>query len=114
MANFRLSPTLVDLLKKTDVSDLVDIVVELRTNSESLSNEIKSRSEKIAAKKEAFNRNLASVEEEIRNLGGEITGRAWINQTVRARVPARGVKNLATNEKVEIVDIPQPLKSEAY
>jgi hypothetical protein len=115
MSKFKLSPTLVDLLKKTDVSDFVDVVLELNTNSESVhSNEIKSRSEKIAAKREAFDRYLASIEKEIRNLGGEITGRAWINQTIRARVPAQAVKDLSMNDKIEIVDLPRRIKSEAY
>jgi hypothetical protein len=106
---------LAEQLKKVDPSDLLEIILELYPPAESASTgatEMQSRSEKIAAKKEAFSRNVRPVEEAIRKVGGEITGLAWINQTVRARVPAQGVKELSQHEKVAALDIPHPIKSD--
>jgi hypothetical protein len=108
----KLRSDLAEQLKKVQASDLVEIVLELYPQAESAPKaaETPSRSEKIAAKKAAFNQDVAAVEEAIRKVGGEITGLAWINQTVRARVPAQGVKELSQHEKVAALDIPHPVK----
>jgi hypothetical protein len=109
----KLRSNLAEQLKKADASDLLEIILELHPQAESpptAAPKTRSRSEKIAAKKEAFSRNVAPVEEAIRKVGGEITGLAWINQTVRARVPAQGVKELSEHEKVAALDIPHPVK----
>ena len=109
----RMRSNLAEQLKKVDPSDLLEIILELYLPAEPASMrtmEMQSRSEKIAAKKEAFSRNVATVEDAIRKVGGEITGLAWINQTVRARVPAQGVKELSQHEKVAAIDIPHLVK----
>jgi hypothetical protein len=109
----RMRSNLAEQLKKVDPSDLLEIILELYPPAEPASMrtmEMQSRSEKIAAKKEAFSRNVATVEDAIRKVGGEITGLAWINQTVRARVPAQGVKELSQHEKVVAIDIPHLVK----
>ena len=109
----KLRSNLAEQLQKTAASEPLDIILELYPQAESASTsalETRSRSEKIAAKKEAFSRNVALVEEAIHKVGGEITGLAWINQTVRARVPAQGVKELSQHEQVAALDIPHPLK----
>src|SRR5688572_22523741 len=108
----KLRSNLAEQLQKTAASELLDIILELYPQAESASTsalETCSRSEKIAAKKEVFSRNVALVEEAIRKVGGKITGLAWINQTVRAHVPAQGVKELSQHEQVAALDIPHPL-----
>jgi hypothetical protein len=104
-----LSPELNEELTKTESSDLVEVVLELHRRDTSAQAAAGLRSEKIAALKESFNRDADPVEEMIRRVGGEVTGRAWINQTIRARVPAQKIKQLATHEKVRTVDLPHPI-----
>jgi hypothetical protein len=104
---------LAEHLNKADPSDLLEIILELYPPVESASTgatAMQSRSEQIAAKQEAFSRDVAPVKEAIRKVGGEITELAWINQTVRARVPARRVKELSQHEKVAALDLSHPLK----
>ena len=74
----KLRSNLAEQLEKADASELLEVILELRPEDESTTtrSEPRSRSEKIAAKKEAFNRNVASVEEAIHKVGGEITGLA--------------------------------------
>lgn len=113
---FKMSASLAKRLKDADASDEVEIILELRPASEpeaTSESEHLSRSEKIAAKKEAFSRSVTPIKEAIRKLGGEITGLAWINQTVRARVPAQSVEELSGQEEVAALDTPNPLKPEA-
>lgn len=110
----KLKSSLVGRLARANESELVDIVLELRPQAASSPEpETGSRSDRVAARKEAFVRIAAPVEEAIRQAGGEVTGSAWINQTVRARVPARGVKDLCAHEEVRAVDAPRLLRPES-
>jgi hypothetical protein len=110
----KLTEKLAEKLEKTDASDLLEIILELGSKSESSSQppaqETRSRGEKIAALKEAFSRDAAPIEEAVRRVGGEVTGRAWINKTMRARVPAQSVKELSEHEKIAALDTPNPIK----
>jgi hypothetical protein len=104
-----LSPKLNQELTQANASDLVEVVVELRRDLLGDPDRESSRNEQIAALKESFNREVEPVEEVIRQAGGEITGRAWINQTLRARIPAEKVKDLASHESVQSVDVPHAI-----
>lgn len=111
----KLSAKLMAQMKKAHTSDLVEIILELYPQAESVAtvaSGAQSRSHQIAVKKEAFSRNVASVEEAIRKVGGEITGLAWLNHVVRARVPVQGVQELSKLEKVAVLDTPHTLKSD--
>lgn len=111
----KLTAKLSEHLEKADVTDLLEVILELHPQAESAAaamQETRSRSEKIAALKEAFSREVTPVEEAVRQMGGEVTGRAWINQTVRARVPVERVRELSEHEKIAALDIPHPIKSD--
>lgn len=108
----KISKQLSDRLEKTNASDLLDIVIELRGRAESATESL-SRNEKIAVLKEAFTRNVAPVEETVRQIGGVVTGQAWINQTVRARVPADRVRELSEHEQIAVLDAPHPIERES-
>src|SRR5918992_6291740 len=104
----KLTEKLAKQLEETNDSDLLDIILELGSKAESSppTDEKRSRGEKIAAMKEAFSREAAPIEEAVRKVGGEVTGRAWINKTMRARVPAQSVKELSEHEKIAALDTP--------
>jgi hypothetical protein len=109
----KISEKLNEKLDATVKSDLLDVIIELYPHTESAAAaHIQSRNEKIAAMKEAFTRNAGPVEEAVRNIGGEVTGHAWINQTVRARVPADRVRELCEHERVAVLDAPHPIEAE--
>lgn len=110
----KISKQLSDRLEETGASGLLDVIIELRRRAESAAaTQALSRSEKIAALKEDFTRNVTPVEEAVRRVGGEVTGQAWINQTVRARVPADRVKELSEHEQIEVLDAPHPIERES-
>jgi hypothetical protein len=109
----KISEKLGEKLKGTSASDLLDVIIELHPHAESTATtDVLSRSEKIAALKDAYARNVAPVEEAVRNAGGEVTGHAWINQTVRARLPADRVRELSEHERVAVLDAPHPIEAE--
>jgi hypothetical protein len=54
-----------------------------------------SREERIAPVRDAFARDASPVTRAILAAGGEVLGEAWINQTIRARVPPEGIPALS-------------------
>ena len=99
-------------LERSDASEMLDVVIELRPEDEPKTRQPQTRAEKIAALKENFIRDLAPVEQAVRNAGGELTGQAWINRTLRARVPADCVKQLSEHEQVAKVDVPHAIEQD--
>lgn len=108
----KLSQDLNESLRGRTGEDFVDVVVEIagRPPMESPST---SRAQRIAARKEAFERRVAPVAEQIRQLGGEVSGQAWINCSVRARVPKRGLASLSESAEVSRIDLPHKIEAEA-
>src|SRR6185503_11946439 len=94
------------MLERFEASEILDVVIELRPENEPKTRQPQTRAEKIATLKKNFSRDLAPVEEAIRNAGGELTGQAWINRTVRARVPTDCVKQLSEHEHIAKLDVP--------
>lgn len=109
----KLTEQLSEVLQSKDASDLIDVIVELYPSAEDEAAAPQTRSERIAQSKSAFNRKIIPLEETIKSIGGEITGQAWINETLRARVPADKVSLLSDHEEVAKLDIPHPLVRDA-
>ena len=106
----KVTEQLLKALEKSDASEMLDVIIELRPENEPKAQQPQSRAEKIATLKENFIRDLAPVEEAVRNAGGELTGQAWINRTVRARVPTDFVRQLSEHEQVAKLDVPHAIK----
>jgi hypothetical protein len=101
----KLSTGLAFRLQSADGGDLVDVIVELEAPPSKPSN--------VAASMAKFKESSAPVTGSIEQMGGQVLGFAWINSTVRARVPARAVCKLAAMRNVERIDVPHALKAEA-
>ena len=108
----KVTEQLLEALKGSEASEMLDVVIELRPEDEPKTRQIQTRAEKIAALKENFIRDLAPIEQAVRNAGGELTGQAWINRTVRARVPTECVKQLSEHEQVAKVDVPHAIEQD--
>jgi hypothetical protein len=108
----KLKPDLKDQLTQAAPTEVLDVVLELGLPAEPVDGAPQSRSEQIALRKEAFSHDVVPVEEAVREVGGEVLDRAWINQTVRARVPAEGVEQLSELDKVETLDVPRRLEAD--
>ena len=104
----KVSEDLVAALESAGDDELVDVVVELAPSA--APDEGLSRAEKIAARKEAFDRDGGPVVAAIQGAGGEVLGVAWINQTMKARVPRRAVEALADLEEVTQLDATRALE----
>ena len=106
----KVSEQLLEKLEKPDAEKMLDVVIELHSEDEPQTKAVQSRSEKIAALKENFLRDVAPVEKAVRSVGGELTGQAWINRTVRARVPIDRVKTLSEQDQIAKVDVPHKIE----
>jgi len=99
-------------LERSEASEMLDVVIELRPENEPKTRQPQNRAEKIATLKENFIRDLAPVEQAVRDAGGELTGQAWINRTVRARVPSECLKQLSEQEQVAKLDVPHAIEQD--
>lgn len=108
----KVTEQLLEAIEKSHASEMLDVVIELRPENEPKTQQSQSRAEKIAALKTNFMRDLAPVEEAVRNAGGELTGQAWINRTVRARVPTDCVQKLSEQEQVAKLDVPHTIEQD--
>ena len=69
-----------------------------------------TRQERMAAMQRTFERDLAAVSRQIEAAGGDVLGGAWLNRTVRGRLPADQVGRLAEEEAVVRIDLPSTLE----
>jgi hypothetical protein len=85
----------------------VDIIVELDAPPPAAPPRGASRAAKATAHRERFLEIAAPVERRIQSLGGEVIEHAWINQTLRARIPVGMVDRLVDAEGVASIDVPE-------
>jgi hypothetical protein len=106
----KLSPQLAEHIESVDESSVVDVIVELNPLEVPTSG---SRQERVASLKEQFQRELRPVAKRVVESGGQVIETAWINQTMRSRVPAGELSHLAEEESVNRIDLPRMLDAEA-
>jgi hypothetical protein len=99
-----ITPDLAAEVEAAESSKVLDVVVELNGDLEEAAD--------IAAAKAAFERAATPVSEVIAGSGGEVLEGAWINHTLRARVPAGAVLEIAGADGVSVVDVPHALQAE--
>lgn len=108
----KVSEQLSKELDQSDSSKMLDVIIELHPEDAPTAPQPQSRAEKIAALKEKFVRDAAPIQQVVQNAGGELKGEAWINRTIRARVPIETIKHLSEQEQVAKVDVPHTLELE--
>jgi hypothetical protein len=68
------------------------------------------RQQQIAGRRAEFEKQASPIEQTISSIGGEVLDRAWINNTMKARVPASAVQKLVDLDGVETVDLEHRLQ----
>lgn len=91
--------------------EVLDLVVELRARRVEATPGT-AREERIAPVRDGFEADASPVSDAIRRLGGEVLDRAWINQTLRVRLPAGGVAALGELSQVAAIDLPRALAAD--
>ena len=104
MANEKLSPKLTEALQNSSAEGSLDVVVELH-EPEPAAPAGTGRAEQIAARKEAFSIGADAIAGKILSLGGEVTGQAWINNTMRARLTKKMVSTLSEAPNVKALQL---------
>jgi hypothetical protein len=88
--------------------DDVEVIVELRPLDRPDGG---TRQERVAALRDSFAAELGPVAEQITAAGGEVLESAWINQTLRVRLPAAAVDEVAASATVIRIDLPTTLEA---
>lgn len=109
----KLTPGLIERLDAAADDPLIDVVLEVRPRSAAAPTaKALSRTEAITATKQRFSEAAAPVEQHVTRLGGEILERAWINGSIRVRIPVSSVRQLADADDIASIDVPHKLTRE--
>lgn len=107
----KVAPRLAERLDVLAEPEQVEVIIELTGHEMPASG---SRQERMAAAKSSFERGLAAVTETITAAGGKVLESAWLNQTVRGRVPAGKVARVAAADGIAVIDLPHRLEADAH
>lgn len=111
----KLTDKLVEHIGKAAAEDMLEVILELDpTRGREIiaeSGEM-SRQDRIAKLREDFTRQAASVASAIEKAGGEIIDEAWINKTLKVRLPVESIGQITDDETVTSVDLPETIELE--
>lgn len=96
-------------VRRHAAGDPIDVVVELTPTTAPSSG---TRGERIAQARTAFERQAEAVRRKIVDAGGEVLGSAWINQTLRTRLPKGALEELALDDRIARLDVTRKLATE--
>ena len=103
---------LAQRIDATNAQGDVEVVIELSGAAEPLAGG-GTRQERIAAAKSSVERDLAAVSDRIRAAGGEVFETAWLNKTLRGRLPAATVARIAEDDAIAAIDLPHAIEQDA-
>lgn len=103
-ARAKITPDLAAEVDAAESSNLLDVVVELTADDPEAAD--------MAAAKAAFARAAEPVADVISASGGQVIEGAWLNHTLRARVPAGAVPEIAGADGVSAVDVPHRIQAD--
>jgi len=106
----KLSSSLVELLSTLRPVDIVDVVIELRQTSVAIGG---SRQERVSGRQLQFTDASRPVKAAVTAAQGEVVDEAWLNGTLRVRVPASAIEMLAELAVIELIDTPVPISVDA-
>ena len=118
MKKEKISPALSERLQGAGGDDVFEVVIELRPLQSSSGvrgggiRAAGSSRPSMQAAKASFTREISPIVRRVQRAGGEVIGAAWLNRTLKARVPARGVEPLTDLAGVVAVDAPRVLQAE--
>lgn len=109
MTTDKITNNLKSFLERGQPLNDIEVVIELMPIQAGTEPENVSRTQKIAFYKQTFMEELKPVADAILNRGGNILGSAWLNQTIKAKVPAGSIEELALLKEVNAIDLPHRL-----
>lgn len=98
------------MIDAADPDDDVVVVVEMVPRTRETAAAAQPRQQMIAQRRVEFEKQASPIEQAIHDIGGEVLDRAWINSTMKARIPAHAVKTLMSLDDVETVDVEHRLQ----
>jgi hypothetical protein len=106
----KLTDRLTERIGSVDGQCPLDVVIELRPVEVPKSG---NRGERMSALQEQFGHDVRPIVETIAGIGGRVLGTAWVNRTLRSRIPASKIALVAEEEAVVSVDLPRSLEPES-
>lgn len=105
-----MTPAVAALASSQQPADVaLDVVLELEQPGVAADG---SRAERIAQQKASFQAIAEPVKAVVLQSGGSIEAEAWINCTIKARVPTSAIQHLKEVEGIVTIDLPHRIERE--
>lgn len=108
MATPKITEALAQKLQASPPASTVEVVVEVQSLGVPAAS--LPRDARIRALRQDFDAVAAPLAEAIAALGGKVTGTTWLNQTLRASLPATEIAKLDSLDAVQRIDVPHALE----
>ncbi|MDQ3740517.1 MAG: hypothetical protein M3320_10070 [Actinomycetota bacterium] len=102
MSDEKLTESLRARIAEQQGEELLDVVVELEQDAAAQTS--------MPEAQRSFSARAEPVESAIAEAGGEVVDAAWINSTLRARVPAKKLRDVTSVDHVTAVDLPRAIE----
>lgn len=112
MSEKKISAGLKDYLQQNRNQAHVEVVLELTPLPDDTGAQYATRSAKMASYQQAFAQSLEPVKDLILRQGGDVLDAAWLNQTVKVKLPVDSLSQLAQLSQVTAIDLPHPLSAD--
>jgi hypothetical protein len=109
MTDSKVTPFLAQRLSQAKPLETLDVIVEFSLNEPYVDCSA-SRQEKMSSLQHAFYQAIKPTELVIEAGGGVVIERAWINQTVWARVSGPCIQELSKLNEVVALDVPRAIR----
>ena len=106
----KITAPLEALIAAAGPDEEVVVVLEMASRKSPLGFAAQTRQQLIAEKRSRFEQQVSPIERAIEEAGGEVLDRAWINSTMRVRVPAHAIRALIDAGDVEKADVEHRLQ----
>jgi len=104
----KLSPILKNHLEVAKPDDWVDVVLEVPETSPP-ARPITNHKEQFASGEQLFASSNKDVIQAIQDAGGQVLDKSWLSSAIKARIQVHGIDQLASLDRVQLIDLPRRL-----
>lgn len=112
MANEKWSEKLKEYAAAAGADSPLSVILELKKTIPEVLRE-GSPTQRMQQLRQSFEQQANQLKETIHSLGGEVTGEAWLNSTIAAKLPPKALHAMGREENVHHIDVPHPIERES-
>lgn len=111
MANDKWSQRLKEYAAAAGPDNHLSVVLELNQTASKTPSD-GSPTQRMQQLRQSFEEQAKEMKKAIESMGGQVTGEAWLNATISAKLPPKALEAIGREENVQRIDVPHLLERE--